>query len=213
MAAPPLNREVYKTCKNNGTKADIHNGTNADIHNGTKANIHAKTSEKRTFILTGVAVGVGGGGAENSTGTPDACPRLCMITIISAICFCAPSNAAFCASSCAVSAAVCSWLCLFVSCSSAYNISLQYISNLLVILVCKNEHTISITWSASTCCSAGVGRGRMAWLELVLRARIASRFRTVEESMAPSAIHSRPCFLPPPSLMIASASMGSVRTL
>ena len=208
--------EVYKTCKNNDTKADIHNGTNADIHNGTKANIHAKTSEKRTFILTGVAVGVGGGGAENSTGTPDACPRLCMIAIISAICFCDLSNAAFCASSCAVSAVVCSWLCLFVSCSSAYNISLQYISNLLLILVCKYEHTMSkrsITWSASTYYSVGEGRGCMAWLELVLRARIASRFQTVEGSMAPSAIHSRPCFLPPPSLMIASASMGSVRTL
>lgn len=32
------------------------------------------------------------------------------------------------------------------------------------------------------------------------------------ESMTPSAIHSRPCFLPPPSLMMAAASMGSVRT-
>jgi len=62
LAARPLNREVYKTCKKqNVSKADIHNGTNADIHNGTKANIYAKTSEKQTFILT---VGVGGGGAE-----------------------------------------------------------------------------------------------------------------------------------------------------
>jgi len=36
-----------------------------------KVDIYAKTSEKQTFILTGVAVEVGGGGAKNCIGTPD----------------------------------------------------------------------------------------------------------------------------------------------
>jgi len=57
-------------------------------------------------MLIGVDVGVGGGGAENCTGTPHVCPRLCMITIISAICFYVAANVAFSASSYAVSTAV-----------------------------------------------------------------------------------------------------------
>ena len=71
LAALPWTGRFPKPTRNNDAKADIHNGTNTDIHNGMKVDIYAKTSEKQTFILTGVAVEVGGGGAKNCIGTPD----------------------------------------------------------------------------------------------------------------------------------------------
>ena len=60
--------------------------------------------------------------------------------------------------------------------------------------------------------TVGVGRARMGWLELVLCALSWLRVGVVLGSMAAFAIQARPCFLPPPSLMMASASSGSVRT-
>jgi len=51
-----------------------------------------------------------------------------------------------------------------------------------------------------------VGRGRMAGLALVLRARIWERVGVEDVSMTPSPIQYRPCFLPPPTLMTISPS-------
>ena len=63
-----------------------------------------------------------------------------------------------------------------------------------------------ITWSAFIWNHVESGHGRIARLELVLRARIWERVGVLAVSIVPSPIQNRPCFLPPPALMTTSPS-------
>ena len=65
---------------------------------------------------------------------------------------------------------------------------------------------IEITWSAFIWNRVESGRGRIAGLEPVLRARIWERVGVLAVSMVPSPVQNRPCFLPPPALMTTSPS-------
>ena len=87
-------------------------------------------------------------------------------------------------------------------------LGLEYKAN-----VCKNQGTTDkteITLSASIWVCAVSGRGHMAGLELVLLARICARVGVLAVSITLSPIQYLPCFLPPPTLMTISASMGAV---
>ena len=63
-----------------------------------------------------------------------------------------------------------------------------------------------ITWSAFIWNRVGSGRGRIAGLEPVLRARIWERVGVLAVSIESSPIQNWPYFLPPPALMTTSPS-------
>ena len=106
-------------------------------------------------------------------------------------------------------------LCLELCLELSLHLGLQYVIKWLEFKtnIFNNQGTTNeteITFSSAICISVVLGRGRMAGLELVLLARICARVGVLAVSITLSPIQYRPCFLPPPTLMMISPSMGAV---